>query len=360
MNKVDIVFNFDTTGSMYPCLSSVRQKLESILTTLFKEVPDLRIGVGANGDYSDLKYCGYTTLRTDLTNELHPLVNFVRTVKPSGGGGNGGEAYELVLREAKRGYSWRSDAQKILVMIGDEVAHTTNYHENRDRIDWRREAADLRAQGIEIYTVQCLDQRYQKAHEYYPELAAIGGGYYLRLDQFADIVEIVMAITYRTLGVERVEQYEQQLAKTRTFNRALDRTFNVLTGRTASVRFQPRTDGLVPVAPGRFQVFRVDTTGDIRKFVDSRGIAFKAGRGFYEFTKREEIQEKKEVVLRDRVTGDMFSGDEARNIIGLPAGQRGMLKPDAATAYQVFVQSTSYNRKLIEGTDFLYEVDQDA
>ena len=43
---------------------------------------------------------------------------------------------------------------------------------------------------------------------------------------------------------------------------------------------------------------------------------FKAGRGFYEFTKPEVISQKKEVVLLDKATGDMFTGPEALDLIG--------------------------------------------
>ena len=45
-------------------------------------------------------------------------------------------------------------------------------------------------------------------------------------------------------------------------------------------------------------------------------MLFRAGRGFYEFTKPEIISNKKEVVLVDKVTGDMFTGSEAFDMIG--------------------------------------------
>ena len=51
--KVEIVLHKDTTGSMRPCIAEVRKKIESGFTKLFKEMPDLRIGLGANGDYCD-------------------------------------------------------------------------------------------------------------------------------------------------------------------------------------------------------------------------------------------------------------------------------------------------------------------
>lgn len=59
---------------------------------------------------------------------------------------------------------------------------------------------------------------------------------------------------------------------------------------------------MTPVNPGRFQVLDVDQRQDIKTFVQKNGLIFKAGRGFYEFTKAEKISDKKEVVLVDKVS----------------------------------------------------------
>lgn len=33
-NNIEVVFSFDTTGSMYPCLTQVRRKIKSTVTRL--------------------------------------------------------------------------------------------------------------------------------------------------------------------------------------------------------------------------------------------------------------------------------------------------------------------------------------
>jgi hypothetical protein len=101
----------------------------------------------------------------------------------------------------------------------------------------------------------------------------------------------------------------------------------------------------------------VDRDMPIKQFVLENSLAFKTGRGFYEFMKTETIQGHKEVVLMDRKTGDLFSGERAREMLGLPPGATVRIKPASLEKYVVFVQSTSYNRKLISGTRFLYEVE---
>ena len=96
----------------------------------------------------------------------------------------------------------------------------------------------------------------------------------------------------------------------------------------------------------------------IKEFVTRNSLLFSAGRGFYEFTKPEIISAKKEVVLVDRDTGDMFTGQEACELVGAGRGG-GRVKPADLARWRVFVQSTSYNRVLVADTGFLYEVDTD-
>lgn len=353
---VDVVLHTDTTGSMYPCLLEVRRKIEASLTTLFKEVPNLRVGIGANGDYCD-RGSTYVTTWHDLTTNIHALCQFIRVVKNTDGG-DLPECYELVLREAKN-YDWRRNSKKIFVLTADDVPHPPNDRQNIifnfRGLDWRYEAQKLSEMGIAVYTVQCLNKG-RHADAFYQELAEITGGYHFTLDQFSEMTDLIMAITYRQGNATRFEEFEKEVTRAGRMTRAMDSNFARLSGRPISTSFRtPRSLDAVP--PGRFQILHVDRDSSIRDFVEDNGLIFKPGQGFYEFTKTELIQEKKEVVLQDKLTGDMFSGNRARQMIGLRLGERARVKPTYFDRYNVFVQSTSYNRKLIGGTRFLYEVD---
>lgn len=362
--KLEIVFNFDTTRSMYQAIDQVRRNLEDTVGSLFKELPNLKIGIGANGDYRDLEVSGYDTKSVDLTTNLYELTQFIRGANITWGFANGGECYELVLHRAQTEFNWSVNARKILVMIGDEVAHTPDWHENKQRLDWRKEASKLRDMGVTIHTIQALAR--PESYRYYEELARIGGGYHLELDQFTDILSLVNAIVYRGVSVERVKQYEEEVYNSGRMNRTLDQSFGTLMdrprdskGRFVAYKNLNNPD-LKPVAPGRFQRMQINEDVAIRDFVEKNQLAFTPGKGFYLLKKSETIQEQKEVVLRDKRTGDMFSGAKAREMIGLPFGQRGNISPrnlSIANEYDIYVQSTSYNRKLKTGSDFLYEVD---
>ena len=74
-SNIEIVFSFDTTGSMYPCLTQVRRKIETTVTRLMNEIPGMRIGIIAHGDYCDAgsTYLTFSRLETGrfLVHRVH-------------------------------------------------------------------------------------------------------------------------------------------------------------------------------------------------------------------------------------------------------------------------------------------------
>ena len=166
-----------------------------------------------------------------------------------------------------------------------------------------------------------------------------------------------MAICYRQAGPENLSRWEKEVERSGHMSRSLDEAFGILSRRrTPSPRFHKSRD-LEAVPPGRFQVMEVDNDQSIRNFVEDNGLTFKKGRGFYQLTKTETIQDYKEVVLRENITGDLYSGEKARELLGLPRTGSTRTRPVVPKGYTAFVQSTSVNRKLIGSTEFLYEVD---
>lgn len=136
--------------------------------------------------------------------------------------------------------------------------------------------------------------------------------------------------------------------------RSLPANFNDYLQATRTFTGCERPDGLVPVEEGRFKILQVPKKCTIKQFVLSNNLEFKCGRGFYEFTKPEIISHRKEVVLIEKSSGDMFTGRDACRMIQAGSGIR--IPPTAFETWRVFVQSTSYGRNLMGGTGFLYEV----
>jgi predicted DNA-binding WGR domain protein len=345
---VEVVFSFDTTGSMYPCLTQVRRHVKSTVTRLGEEVPGIRIGIIAHGDYCDQRST-YVTRHLPLTSDVDAICRFVETVGPTGGG-DAPECYELVLHEAQS-QPWTAEATKALVLIGDDVPHPPAH--NPGRLDWRQEAVALTKSGVAVYAVQALNRSHAK--KFYEELARISGGFHVPLDQFSYVTDMVLAVCYRQSGEEQLQRYEEEVKTQGRMSRGLDKMFSTMLGRAATTSYA--TADLRAVPPGRFQVLEVDKETPIKAFVEENGLTFKKGRGFYEFTKTETVQGYKEIILMDRATGDFFAGDKAREMLGLPIGENARIRPTDLETYAVFVQSTSVNRVLMGHTRFLYEVE---
>jgi hypothetical protein len=358
--KIDCVISFDTTGSMAPCLAEVRRNVREVIGQLFEMISGIRIGVIAHGDYCDFPRIMEVQ---DLSRNLSPIQKFVSGVKPTSGG-DWSECYELVLHRA-RSLDWRTDADtRVLILIGDATPHERGYvyHEQQALHDWRTECQALKERGVVVYAVQAMGSiRRTKETAFYEKVAALTGGVKIDLHQLSHVLQLIPAVCYQQAGPEAFEAYEGQVRKAPMFNRALARMIDSVAGRKKPFRFAATKTDLAPVEPARFQTVRVDVDCTIKAFVvDEMGVTFKTGRGFYQLIKSETVQEQKEVILRDKRTGDMWSGPEARQLIRLPYGARAKISPkslpaDVANTYDVFVQSTSYNRKLKGKTDFLYE-----
>lgn len=241
----------------------------------------------------------------------------------------------------------------MLVLIGDELPHEANANPNK--LDWKTELGKLKAMGVQVHGVQALNRKH--ATKFYAACANMTGGCHLPLDQFNAITDLVMAACYREARPTSLERFEKEVQTQGRMNRSVQTMFDRMLGRNSTTAVAP--GDMNAVTPGRFQVLDVDHDVDIKTFVQRLGVTFKTGRGFYEFTKPEVIQDYKEIILMDPSTGDMFEGDYARTLINAPkGGAKGVRISPGELDFIVFVQSTSHNRKLIGGTRFLYEIEE--
>lgn len=360
--SLDILISFDTTGSMMPCISEVRRKVSDFVSNIYDTYPEesytngVRIGIIAHGDYCDGKRV-ITRMPFKSKNLKEDVVRFVNEVKGTSGG-DSDECYEYVLYDALENFEWRSD-NRIMILIGDAEPHGKNERQNFLKLDWKEQAQRVVDNGITIYPVQCL--RYSSSADYfYNGLAKISQAPKLELAQFSNITQLLMAIYYKQVSDEKVVEYGEQLKASGELNRNLAHIMNLLLEAehlVGGIEYSEKKTDLEAVHPSRFQTLNVDRPCVIKDFVAETGAKYKKGKGFYQLTKSELVQEHKEVIVRDKM-GDMFSGAKARQMIGLPYGVRGHVNNrDIPSGYDVFIQSTSYTRKLMPHTQFLYEVE---
>lgn len=376
-DSIDVCITFDTTGSMYPCLTQVRRYVKETVSQLFRDIPDLRIAIIAHGDYCDADSY-YVTKIFDFSKDVNQVTKFVSTVGRTFGGDTP-ECYELVLNEARTKLSWGSGRAKVIVMIGDDIPHPPTYPMNTQNIDWRNELGLILEAGINVYGVHAMPGIRMHSKPFYQEIAKTTGGFYLTLDQFSGIVDLIMAICYKQDGPEAFQNFVNITKDTGKMTRSLSISIKTMAGGMEGEieldipmegHYAYMDDGLNPVPSGRFQVIDVDYEETIRTFIEDQGIEFEKGRGFYELVrhgkKKYKVQQYKEIILMDRASGDFFNGAEVREILGLApqiphADQKinkivESLAPKSLDKYRVFIQSTSYTRKLVPGSDLLYEV----
>ena len=146
---IEIVFSFDTTGSMSCYLDEVRKELRETIKRLFSDIPQLKIAVFAHGDYCDAKW-SYVTKHIDFTNDVEKLCEFVTEAGPTGGG-DSPECYELVLNKVRTELSWQPGTQRSLVMIGDDLPHNPSYPENLLKINWKDEVKALHDEMVSLH-----------------------------------------------------------------------------------------------------------------------------------------------------------------------------------------------------------------
>lgn len=85
------------------------------------------------------------------------------------------------------------------------------------------------------------------------------------------------------------------------------------------------------------------------------GTPYLKGMAYYQLVKTErKVQPSKSIVIRDKMTGEYYSGASARQLIGLPTGTYARLVPANLGNYDVFIQSTSLTRLLPSNSYILF------
>jgi hypothetical protein len=177
-----------------------------------------------------------------------------------------------------------------------------------------------------------------------------------------------------TLGITNVNVYEWELSEkgvvqsTQANTEAFTEYFTQRsTGMRSTTKFYAN---LADVSIEELQKELIDISADvkffdvspsddqslIRPFVEAKlGTPMARGAGFYQLNRTEpRVQANKRIAIRDKTTGTVFAGDAARQMLALPTIGTVRLAPDELGDYDVFIQSTSVNRKLDKGTQLMY------
>ncbi|XP_050403321.1 uncharacterized protein LOC126819361 [Patella vulgata] len=202
--NVEVAFSFDTTGSMYSYLNTVRTKLKATCERLLKDIPNIRISLIAHGDYCD-QDSSYVIKMVDFTSDVNRLMKFAKDV-PGSGGGDTPECYEWVLRKAQT-LDWAEDSAKALVVIGDSPPHGVGYTDQQ--INWHQELELLTGMGVKVYGVHAGGSTVSRP--FYEELADRSGGCYIPLQHFDAITDMFLAVCYREASDDQLGEFVQEI-----------------------------------------------------------------------------------------------------------------------------------------------------
>lgn len=141
----EIVFSFDTTGSMYSYMEEAGERIKDLVNRLQTDMPGIRLAFMAHGDYYDLSHDRYLIKWIDFGASIEEVVKFFENLSITHGGDDD-ECYELVLRKTRESLSWTPGSQRSLVLIGDSDPHEPGYKYEQfvNDIDWRVETALLK------------------------------------------------------------------------------------------------------------------------------------------------------------------------------------------------------------------------
>jgi hypothetical protein len=93
----------------------------------------------------------------------------------------------------------------------------------------------------------------------------------------------------------------------------------------------------------------------IRDFVEQHVSNYTKGKAFYQLTKSEEVQGYKDLIIQSKVDGKIYGGEDARKLLNIPDTVGTIrVRPGQTGNYDVFIKSTSVNRKLQPNTRLLY------
>jgi hypothetical protein len=120
---LEIVFVFDSTGSMTRTINDTKSTIHEMLLVLRALIPDARIGMVTYRDRG--KREDYVTRDVPLGNDYWQAINFVNDVLAEGGGDRPEAVREGI--ECALAQPWRSGSRRVIVLAGDAPPHDDGF-----------------------------------------------------------------------------------------------------------------------------------------------------------------------------------------------------------------------------------------
>ncbi|MBL8754793.1 MAG: VWA domain-containing protein [Planctomycetes bacterium] len=185
---LEVVFVFDSTGSMSSTIDDTKATIVQMLTVLRALVPDARVGLVTFRDSG--KRESYLVREVPLGLDPWRTSNFVQNVTAEGGGDRP-EDVRAGLRAAFA-QKWRAGARRVVVLAGDAPPH------ENDRLRIAQEVRSFAADGRSFVhaLVTSPDRAGDDTHRAFTEIAREGKGTCEGLDTKDRVLQRVLALAF--------------------------------------------------------------------------------------------------------------------------------------------------------------------
>jgi hypothetical protein len=219
---LDVAIVIDATGSMQHVIDDLKRRLDDMVVTMQRLVPNARIGAVAFRDLPDDNIAtaprrseDFLVKWTDLTFRAGKVKNFLNGLVAEGGG-DWEEAVKDGFEAAMNQLKWRPDAKKVIILVGSSPPHDRDMPALRDLVSqWKARGGVVSAidvskrlheeherklhrwlYGEELVTPSPLPEFYKQVQESYEHISRLGGGEAIALGQDQALVRHLLVLTF--------------------------------------------------------------------------------------------------------------------------------------------------------------------
>ena len=229
---LDVALVIDATGSMQNVIDDLKRRLDDLVVTMQRLVPNARIGAVAFRDRADDKIAtaprqseDFLVKWSDLTFKGSKVKTFLNGLVAEGGG-DWEEAVKAGFEAAMNQLKWRPDAKKVIILVGSSPPHAAELPALRQLVvDWQTRGGVVSAidvsqrlheeherrlhrwlYGEELAKVSPMPDFYRQVQQSYGDLSRLGGGAAIALGQDQALVRHLLILTFG-------QQWEKDVSK---------------------------------------------------------------------------------------------------------------------------------------------------